>query len=346
MARVILHVGTHKTGTTTVQDTLHANRALLAQHGVIYPAVGKHTGHHGLLTDWIALPQAYDLPQGGLQTLQALADAHRDRDVTLFLSSEEFSRAGGAGGSVDMAALRAVFDGYEDIRVVCCLRPQWQFLQSVYLEVARDRRPPAPPCIVEEALETGQVDGLWCEYGALYTHLRSGFEAEQIRFLDFTVLRSHEGGLLGGLLAALDLDIKGSELTSVGAGRSNVSPRALPVWAALALVPEGLATQGLDGMVLTGAIATALDLEYGAGRAGSIFTRAEHAKLAEHFGRSNAALAVRVAMHQPGFALSNAPVPSDTVFREDLGAAFWVRAARRIYMTYSAPDTQGHVRTG
>lgn len=346
MAKVILHVGTHKTGTTTLQDAFHANRGLLAQHGVIYPALGKHTGHHGLLTDWIALPQAYALPQGGLAALRALADTHRKSDATLFLSSEEFSRAGGAGGHVDMPTLRAVFDGYDDIRVVCCLRPQWQFLQSVYLEVARDRRPPTPPQIVARALETGLVDGLWCDYGALYSHLRSGFEAQQIRFLDFTALRAHAGGFMGGLMAALDLGVAAADLAPVGAGRSNVSPRPLPVWAALALLPEGVAAQGLDGMVLTEAVGTALDLEYGAGRAGSVFTRAEHARLAEHFDRSNAQLAARVALEQPGFCLSAAPIPADTIFREDLGTPFWVRAARRIFMAYSGGQDEMQAGTG
>jgi hypothetical protein len=38
MARLILHAGTHKTGTTTIQGVLAANRAALAERGVYYPA--------------------------------------------------------------------------------------------------------------------------------------------------------------------------------------------------------------------------------------------------------------------------------------------------------------------
>jgi hypothetical protein len=92
-------MGTHKTATTTLQDSCHANRALLAQHGVIYPALGRHTGHHGLLTDWIALSAAYQLPEGGIGTLRSLATEYVDSDETLFLSSEEFSREGGPRGA-------------------------------------------------------------------------------------------------------------------------------------------------------------------------------------------------------------------------------------------------------
>jgi hypothetical protein len=38
--RLILHAGTHKTGTTTIQSVLAANRTWLADHGLIYPEGG------------------------------------------------------------------------------------------------------------------------------------------------------------------------------------------------------------------------------------------------------------------------------------------------------------------
>jgi hypothetical protein len=335
MARVVLHMGTHKTATTTLQDSFHANRALLAQHGVIYPALGRHTGHHGVLTDWIALSGAYQLPEGGIGTLRSLAAEHVDSDVTLFLSSEEFSRAGGQGGHVDMAALRAIFDGFESITVLCCLRPQWQFLQSVYLEVARDRRPLAPPKIVETALATHQVDGLWCEFGALYDHLRSGFAAHEIRLLNFDVLKGHPNGIIGAMLDEIDVSLAASDLAQMSVGHSNVSPKPLPVWAALALLSGGIAQEGPKGHALVEAMTTAVDLEYGAGRSSSIFTRDEQSRLAVYFGPLNANLVARVCDHQPEFYLTNTPPASDALYREDLGSAFWVRAARRIYMMHS-----------
>ena len=45
----ILHVGTGKTGTSFIQETLAANPATLARHGILYPSTGRHevaAGHH------------------------------------------------------------------------------------------------------------------------------------------------------------------------------------------------------------------------------------------------------------------------------------------------------------
>ena len=37
--RLILHIGTHKTGSTSIQKTLDLNRKLLASNGFFFPAV-------------------------------------------------------------------------------------------------------------------------------------------------------------------------------------------------------------------------------------------------------------------------------------------------------------------
>lgn len=98
MAKLVLHIGTHKTGTTMIQNRLHAARGDLAEQGVIYPDAGQHTGHHWALTDWIALPAAYTRRGGGVTGLTTLAERWRDTAATVLLSSEEFSRAGGVVG--------------------------------------------------------------------------------------------------------------------------------------------------------------------------------------------------------------------------------------------------------
>ena len=72
MPRLVLHIGTHKTGTTSLQNHWHANRQALSQVGIVYPDLTPHSGHHGFLTDWIALPQVYALPKGGARLLDIL----------------------------------------------------------------------------------------------------------------------------------------------------------------------------------------------------------------------------------------------------------------------------------
>ncbi|WP_339851457.1 hypothetical protein [Roseovarius nubinhibens] len=328
MARLVLHIGTHKTGTTWVQDCLAAARAPLAQAQVIYPDLSPHSGHHGFLTDWIALPAAYATPGGGRAGLARLARQLRDSEATLLLSSEELSRAGGPGGYTDLDVLRSLFAGY-DILVLCVLRDQLSFLQSVYAEIARARLPPRPPDLVGEAVETGMVDGVFCDYGGLYDRLRQSFAADEIRLLDYHAACRAQGGVLASLMRyvapGLAPDIYLPQST---VGQANVSPRALTIWAALAV-----AGSALPDARLRAAANTAFDLEFGPSRPATIFTRAEHRALAERFDPANAALCDRIRRLQPGFSLTPfAPAP-DLLWREDLGPAYWVRLARRLWLT-------------
>ncbi len=317
MARVLFHVGTHKTGTTALQNAFDANRDLLAQHGVIYPRVGRHSGHHGLLTDWIALPPAYKSPEGGMAGLIALAQQWRDTDVTLIVSSEEFSRGGGPGGTVDMARLRDVFAGWETVQVLCLLRSQWQFLQAVYLEIGRARLPPPPPVLVEAAVTTGMVDGLWCDYGRLLEHLHRGFHPDEVRLLPFDAVVSRPDGVIGAVLDLLGVDLPADDRRRIVAHRANHSPDPLSTWASFT-VAEG----HLPPAALRDAALTAWTLEYGRDRRGCLFTRAEIDRLRLRFVPVNADL--------PCALTWNAPDPA-TVFRDDLQPDFWIRLARRVH---------------
>jgi len=325
MARLVLHIGTHKTGTTMLQDTFHANRALLARHGVIYPALGKHTGHHGLLTDWLKLPPAYNLPAGGIATLKLMAERLADTDKTLFLSSEEFSRGGGSGGQVDMAALGQIARRFEQVTVICVLREQWQFLQSVYLEVARTRTPDRPPEMIEKAFETGMVDGLWCDYNALYDHILNGFDPAAVQFFDYSSTVRAEGGILATVLNLLGTSLNVGDLTLVNGGKSNVSARPLSTWAGFAIAGGHNASSQLMA-----ACETAFNLEFGPRPDTCLFTRTERAAISDHFVPRNQRLAARI--NQPGFAVRQTQSLPSMMHRDDVTPDYWLRAARRIYL--------------
>lgn len=324
MARLVLHIGTHKTGTTMIQNRLYQARADLATAGVTYPDLGRHTGHHGYLTDWIALPPAYATPEGGQAGLQALADTWRDTDSTVFLSSEEFSRAGGRGGQPDFDDIKRIFAGY-DIRILCVLRSQWQFLQSVYLEISQTTPPPPPGDIASTALRTGQVDGLWCDYLNLYEGLCRHFDPADIRLVDYGTASASTAGLLATVLRHALPKHDLPPLDQTVSHRDNRSPKPIPVWAAH--VVAGGPKPGSD---LHGAAQEAYDIEYGPDRPGCIFTHGEIRNLTEHFRPSNDRLANRVRNIQPGWQLAPQPLPDTTLYREDITPAYWIRLARRL----------------
>ena len=58
--RVILHVGTPKTGTSYLQDVLFKNKRLLGEHGILYPA-DRFDAH------FLAALDLMRLPWGGLE---------------------------------------------------------------------------------------------------------------------------------------------------------------------------------------------------------------------------------------------------------------------------------------
>lgn len=322
MSKVILHIGTHKTATTTIQDMFAHNADLLAQHGVIYPLLGRTAGHHGLVMDWNQLPKIYDLPGGSIANLRRIAEDHATGDATVFLSSEEFSR-GRKGARVDFTAVRAALAGFDEIEVTCVLREQWQFLQSIYLEVSKSRIPPRPPQFVAAFLQDDMAEGLWTDYNRLYDHLLESFAPEEITFFDYAACCRAEGGILGHFLAYLGVPVTVDTLEKVNDGHSNASPPALPTWAANIVSEPHIAPAWLIDAT-TGAFGA----QFGDKAKGVLWTRDEIAMFQSYADERNGRLAGRLAAVQPGFALQvSAPGPAD-IHREDLRADFWMRSNR------------------
>lgn len=323
MARVVLHIGTHKTATTTIQDMFAHNAALLAEHGLIYPELGRTTGHHGLVMDWNALPPIYALPEGSIGTLRRIAQDHAPGDATVFLSSEEFSR-GRPGARPDFVAIREALSGFDRIEVVCVLREQWQFVQSIYLEVSKGRQPLRPPALLETVLQHDMVEGLWTDYNKLYDGLLTAFAPEEITFLDFDTCRSGPGGILGAMLGYLGIDLDPEQLTPINDGRSNRSSAPLPTWAANIVAEPGVAPAWLIE-----AATGAFEVQFGKGATSRIWTREESRKLVGYARRCNSRLCERLSATQPGFRITTTPPrDKDEVFREDVPAEFWIRTTR------------------
>ena len=130
----LLHIGPHKTGTTTIQGALHLARERLAAQGVVYPGTGRQplravlavTGQPALLGE--PLPDM-------AHWARLVREVTGARDQRVVMSSEFLAEAN------DAAACRVVRDlGGPQVHVVVTLRPlsrilpsQWQqYLQNGY----------------------------------------------------------------------------------------------------------------------------------------------------------------------------------------------------------------------
>jgi hypothetical protein len=88
-ARVFLHIGAPKTGTTYLQAVLAKNRQALAERGVLYPTL-KASAHHRAVWDLRGIPEQRQGAQGVKGTWNALADEVNAWSSDAVVSSEHF----------------------------------------------------------------------------------------------------------------------------------------------------------------------------------------------------------------------------------------------------------------
>jgi hypothetical protein len=322
MSRIVIHIGTHKTATTHIQDTFFRNRALLKRHGVVFPRIGHTRGQHGLASAWIRLPFPYGI-RDARRAWARLARTQAGSDHTVFVSSEELSRLRPA--RVDMAELRSLVAPFDEVRIVCTLRNQASFIQSVYQQVSDDRNPGGWSGYLASALERKLVEGLALDYNALYRHMRSGFAADEIRLLAYDDARRQPGGIVGAMLETIGCDLPPDRLEPWEDRNSNVSPPALATFAANAAALPDHAPPRLVHIMAQSLAATT-----DPGRRNTIFTRAEVQQVADAFVHLNEELEAAVAEHQPGFRVGPMLGEAGLLYRGGLTDEFWIDACRRL----------------
>ncbi len=141
---VVLHIGTHKTGSTAIQRFAAANRAKLRAKGLWYPSYDEigtfvHYGHHHI-SHALANENGNRL---SIEETRRFIDHVRGRlkpEETLFISAEPFYRhllpaEGGywAERRAYIERVRSFFPG-DDIRVLAVVRRQDTFARSLYQE--------------------------------------------------------------------------------------------------------------------------------------------------------------------------------------------------------------------
>jgi hypothetical protein len=131
--RCYLHIGTHKTGTTTVQAFSARNDAWLGRRGVHYPRAGRtQHGHHNVA--WELYGDARFTPRFG--TLAALGDElRRCKKPVVAISSEDLCLLHDLPGAIGRLAATIADSGYEPF-VVLDVRPQIDYVEALYATYA------------------------------------------------------------------------------------------------------------------------------------------------------------------------------------------------------------------
>jgi hypothetical protein len=127
--RCFLHVGTHKTGTTTLQRYASEHERLLDARGVYYPRSGRvGAGHHNLAWELYGA-RSFQRSAGDLAALKA--ELQSVSAPTVLLSSEDFECAYDRPTQLN-ALVRTITDAGFDPVVVLDVRPQADYIESLY----------------------------------------------------------------------------------------------------------------------------------------------------------------------------------------------------------------------
>jgi hypothetical protein len=160
--RLVLHVGTHKTGTKALQVFLDANRRQLAETGIHYPLAGRHLldgglitpGHHQIAFDLASAPGA---PSASLE--EVVAEIRLVQAATVVLSSEEFLPLIFTAGALETIVSLGRDLGYEPIAVVV-LRAQPDYLESIFSELAKTTPVSAFDDLIDQASRGSSIPRL------------------------------------------------------------------------------------------------------------------------------------------------------------------------------------------
>lgn len=141
-SRLVLHVGTHKTGTTTLQKTFAANRDWLRRNDVRYPVFSDGGDSHN------AFGLALAEPNPNMTGLAEALAAWREPGATTLVSAEVFSTRIADQPQADFLAftvpdhaerkrayldrLAALAEGFDEVEVLLVLRRPEDYAETLY----------------------------------------------------------------------------------------------------------------------------------------------------------------------------------------------------------------------
>jgi hypothetical protein len=206
----MLHIGTEKTGTSTLQMLAAVNRKLLLANGVCYPLLPGDTSHVGLAI-YAADPNRGNSLHAilGLRTRAAVAE-FRDNFLerlgqeidasgcdTILLSNEHLSSRASRPEHV-LRIVQGLRTIAEEIRVFIYLRPQYELIVSGYSQAVKSGR--------TEPIDTGlSVTNHYFNYDRMLSYWESAVGIESITVRRFLKQQFVGGSLINDFFATLGI---------------------------------------------------------------------------------------------------------------------------------------------
>jgi len=213
LKRCVIHVGLHKTGTTSIQHYCWSNRESLLQQGVAYPDIDGNPNHsRSMYSLFCPRPWMYYLNRlQGIET-QEQAEAHnaglRERLLQLFqenrsevflFSGEDMSNLNRPAGRKMHAFLEPHF---EDFAILAYMREPVSCLSSIFAQHVSDGR------TMDEVLDRFRNRIHTClNYAQRVAPFLLAFGRQNVTIRSYDPGRFHQGSLVADFFQAMGREL-------------------------------------------------------------------------------------------------------------------------------------------
>ncbi|NDY57954.1 sulfotransferase [Desulfovibrio sulfodismutans] len=308
MAKIVVHIGMHKTGSTAIQYYLATNRDLFKSLGVAYPQFEDSFYQHGLASAWIALPEQYSFSGNPVEYWKTLKSRNNNASLVI-ISSEELSRC--YPDRVDFSRIKTFIENFEEMKIVFVVRNQIDFLQSVYLEINRGQKTDFAR-FLDESLLTGYATGLYLDYSQLYLEINKSFDKECIQVISFSDLVTSKEGLVGAFYKKIGVPLDSLRVPNI-VGNPSINP--LVLYVARSIFNKIEITSEEEAVILK-----CFEQEIGPKKKYTLYSREEFKSLAAYFASYNFRFAALVNNKNSNFTFPRTVINDNYIFRDDISA--------------------------
>ena len=152
--KIVIHMGLHKTGSTSFQNFLSLNKLVLMDAGILYPNIDNNEESHWkipnqiILENWTYLENYFK---------EIILIANKNNLKTIFISSEDMSILLTESYRVKKFENLITRLGIAEIEWVCVLRNQWDYFNSLYAEMSKHKVCLNYASAGEEIINFGQI---------------------------------------------------------------------------------------------------------------------------------------------------------------------------------------------
>jgi hypothetical protein len=221
--KIILHIGTHKTGTTALQDFFARNRQWLLEQGILYPSQYVRTqAHHPL--PWalgVRNPERDVSIQAGQIAQAVMREMEAAKVETILLSSEEFRSI----PDRMLGQLAGLFPG-ATFQIVVYLRRQDEALASEYGQHVRMHSIRFSGTIYDFYLKTSPRR---YDYLVLLNRWEKTFSQNAITVRVYDRKKFSNGDIIADFLQTIGVTAQTSEVGAQAGINRNLPPLALEI---------------------------------------------------------------------------------------------------------------------